>query len=178
MAHMGDSRLMMTEEDVLRIVSDEDSGESDLTDAMPTILNMWLRDMVNKRSSRKKWYWLAPLISGILASGGFGTAALLPSEAPALAPVVVDESEWVRTTNRKIESLKTLSDEGKARDQQLEGILADSLDWIGGGLNRKRGEAMEEQPKSLTKAIKRVQLRRAEEKRILAEQQAAADIWR
>lgn len=177
MGHMGDPRMMMTEEEVLKIVGDEDSGESDLTDAMPTILNMWLREMVNKRSSRKKWLWLAPLISGILASGGFGTAALMPSEAPALAQVV-DESEWVRTTNLKIEDLKKLSDEGKTRDQQLEGILADSLEWIGGGLNRKRGESMKKQPDSLKDAIERVEKRREEQRLILEQQQRDADIWR
>jgi hypothetical protein len=171
---MGDPRLMMTDEEVLKIVGDEDSGESDLTDAMPTIMRMVVRDMVNKRSSRKKWYWLAPLISAILASGGFGTAALLPSEAPALAPV----SDKGDKTRKQIKELKRLSDEGLARDLQLEGILVDSLEWIGNGVKRKRGQAMDGPPDSLKEAHDRVEARRAEEARILADQLEYADIWR
>lgn len=175
--HMGDPRLMMTEEEVLKIVGDEDSGESDLTDAMPTILNMWLREMVNKRSSRKKWLWLAPLISGILASGGFGTVALLPSDAPALAPVVVKSDEGAKT-RAQIKELKRLSDEGLARDLQLEGILVDSLEWIGEGMDRKRGQPMKSPPDSLKEAHDRVEERREIERRTLEKQQRDADFWR
>lgn len=152
----------MTEADILLL---RDSDDSAPHEQLPLLIKLMADEAIQRRRFRKNAKFVVPLMAALIGGGSFGGWMVAPVPDPVIVPATTaDESEWMTRTDRAIKGLRVDVSEGKARDERLEEVLIDGLEWMGDALSRKKGKPIPEWKGPLKDARDRVYDRRTQQR--------------